>query len=153
MASVDPDRDEQDAVHRALNALPLPRAPRTLLPRVMAAVGAAPRSNARPWFTWPLHWQVASIAAMTLIVAALALVVASPEASLMAGAQLAARVTPHAAATVERAAGLADVARTLWEALIQPVFFYFFVWILVMSAACVAFGAALGRVAFGEIAQ
>src|SRR5262245_15794702 len=114
MKPTDPDRDESaldEIIGRALNALPLPRAPRTLLPRTMAAVTQVPRSSARPWFAWPLHWQVASIAAMALIVGALAGVVASPEASVRVGAEVAARVTPRAVATVDRASGLADVAR------------------------------------------
>src|SRR4051812_23616637 len=118
------DRIEQDAlVDRALNALPAPRAPRTLLPRVMNAVEQRLRqSSARPWFTWPLHWQIASVGAMTLIVAAIALIVSNPEASVRVGAGLAARMTPDAVGTLERAASVADLARTVWRAVLEPVF-------------------------------
>ena len=56
--------DDSDDVDRALKGLPAPRAPRTLLPRVMAAVEtrAAASSAPRPWVDWPLVWQMASAA-------------------------------------------------------------------------------------------
>ncbi len=64
-----PPGDLEDVVDRALKELPAPRAPRTLLPRVMAAIESgraepapARTPRARPWVTWPLAWQVASVA-------------------------------------------------------------------------------------------
>ena len=49
-------------VDRALGQLPAPRAPRTLLPRVMAAVPTPARPwHARPWLMWPAGWQIISL--------------------------------------------------------------------------------------------
>ena len=53
--------DPRDLLHRALKALPAPRAPGTLLPRVMAAAEARRRQTGpRPWFTWPVEWRAAA---------------------------------------------------------------------------------------------
>ena len=65
--------DESDDVDRALKGLPAPRAPRTLLPRVMAAADLrAARSAPRPWVDWPLGWQLASAALVLLFVIGIA---------------------------------------------------------------------------------
>ena len=66
---MNPD-DLERLTHRELHRLPAPRAPRTLLPRVMAAVEAWANRPwyTRAWFTWPLGWQVASAAALVLLV-------------------------------------------------------------------------------------
>ena len=60
---MNPD-DLERLAHHELHRLPAPRAPRTLLPRVMAAVEAWANRPwyTRAWFTWPLGWQVASLA-------------------------------------------------------------------------------------------
>ena len=56
-----PDELEQ-RTDRRLRALPLPRAPHTLVPRVMEAVRilAGRPWYARTWFTWPLGGQMLS---------------------------------------------------------------------------------------------
>ena len=58
--------DLEPRVDRELRRLPAPRAPHTLLPRVMAAAEAwAERPwYTRAWVTWPLAWQVVSVAAL-----------------------------------------------------------------------------------------
>ncbi len=56
-------------VDRELGRLPLPRAPRTLVPRVMAAIqewSLRPWYE-RAWFTWPRGWQLASLALLMAI--------------------------------------------------------------------------------------
>src|ERR1700736_1870656 len=64
--------DLETLVDRELRQLPLPRAPHTLLPRVLAAVQAWAQRPwyERAWFTWPLAWQMASVSALILIVCA-----------------------------------------------------------------------------------
>ena len=64
--------DLDNLVGGALEQLPAPRAPRSLLPRVMTALEvnqAAQRSGprARPWLAWPLAWQVASLAVVMAV--------------------------------------------------------------------------------------
>src|SRR5580765_1858939 len=58
-------------VDRELKHLPSPRAPHTLLPRVLAAVEHWTRRPwyERAWFTWPVGWQIASLAVLALLVA------------------------------------------------------------------------------------
>ena len=66
-----PFADLEQRVDRELRRLPAPRAPHTLLPRVLAAVEAWVNRPwyTRAWFTWPLGWQVASVALLVLAVA------------------------------------------------------------------------------------
>ena len=62
--------DLETLVGGELRRLPMPRAPQTLLPRVLAAVQAWAQRPwyERAWFTWPVGLQIASIAALILIV-------------------------------------------------------------------------------------
>ena len=64
-----PEDDLERVAQRALERLPAPRAPHTLLPRVMAAVQQWTRRPwyARAWVTWPLGWQALSTAALVLL--------------------------------------------------------------------------------------
>lgn len=137
--------DDGDDVGTALRRLPLPSAPRTLLPRVMAAVAAA---QPRTWFTWPLAWQAASVAALVLLAAgvsaawpAVLTLVDGVVVNPFAGA------TGRAASVARGISAIAEAATIVWTALLQPVVPYLLLWLLVMSAACVGFGAALSRIA------
>ena len=59
-------------VHRELARLPSPRAPRTLLPRILAAVGRdAPPAQwyTRPWASWPPAWRGVAIAVLVGLLA------------------------------------------------------------------------------------
>lgn len=160
-----PPRDLEDIVDRALKQLPVPRAPRSLLPRVMAAIETGPVEpvsasppRTRPWVTWPLAWQVASITvaiALALGVARLwphAASVAATAATTLAGdAPL--RISAVAAETLSMAATVANATRIVWHALVQPLVGYVLILILVMCAACATFGAALSRVVLGGVPQ
>src|SRR5262245_12551033 len=67
--------ERDDIVGRSLRRLPSPRAPETLLPRVLAAVAAWAQRPwyERAWFTWPAPLQIGSIAVFVLL-AGLALI-------------------------------------------------------------------------------
>ena len=54
--------DLERLIDRELRSLPAPRAPRTLLPRVMAAANEAANRPwySRTWLQWPVGWQLAS---------------------------------------------------------------------------------------------
>ena len=67
---------------RALTELPRPRAPRTLLPRVMAAAAQPAAPPATGWFTWPRAWQGASIAAALALTALIGWLAVFPPAGL-----------------------------------------------------------------------
>src|SRR5262245_42785586 len=65
--------DLERRAHDALRRLPTPRAPETLLPRVMGASRRPPRRAwyVGAWRTWPQGWQaVSAFAALAAIVVA-----------------------------------------------------------------------------------
>ncbi len=152
-------RETEDAVHRALRALPPPRAPHTLLPRVMAAV--AQQQNAMParlaprtWAAWPVLWQVASVAALLLLSTGILLV--WPAVWTVVSSYSTTAWSAAAPRVLNLAAGVSSVATLgsiVWNVFLQPIVGYVMVWILLMSVACTAFGAALGRVALGGASQ
>lgn len=113
---------------RELADLPRPRAPRTLLPRVMAAA-AAPAPAATGWFTWPRAWQAASVAAALVVTAFVAWLAMAPPAGVVNAAQGAGEALA--------------VVRVLWDVLVQPAAVYLFVIGILFTLACAAAWAAL----------
>lgn len=115
---------------RELRGLPAPRAPRTLLPRVLAATAnRAPQAAATGWFTWPLGWRIVSVAFVAALAAVASFLFSSPPQSLS-----------HAA---ETAGDAATVARVLWQVVAQPVASYLFILGISLALACVLAWAAL----------
>jgi hypothetical protein len=154
MHPVDPERFEEILGAR-LRQLPMPRAPRTLLPRVMAATEQWARRPwyARAWFTWPLAWQVASIAVFCVIGAGAATLLPTVEVT-------AARIaTAYVASTGDvignggRLEATMSAAVILWRIIVKPVAPYMFAFAALMCGACAVFGAALNHVAFGRTVQ
>lgn len=113
----------EQRVHEELRRLPSPLAPGTLLPRVLAAVDAWANRPwyARAWFTWPLGWQIASVAFVAL--AGYAMWVAPP--------------VPSSLVATTSAGGV------IWRTLIEPLLGYVVGLVLLMCLACAVFGAAL----------
>jgi hypothetical protein len=139
--------DLETFVDRALRRLPAPRAPHTLLPRVLAAVHQWSQRPwyARAWFTWPIGGQIVSAAALLLVVAGSALLMMSAQSAIdQTMARLFGGVTPVA----HQAEAMLNAARVVWRAVIEPFAGYAFVLVLLMCLACVAFGTALNHVAF-----
>jgi len=143
--------DLERLVDRELSKLPAPRAPRTLLPRVMAAVDAAARRPwyTRAWFTWPVGWQIASVTA--------AIVLLTGVVMLLPGAASVARETPVVAgvsgevsAAAQQVESVTTAARVVWRALLAPVVPYAFGLVLIMSLACGIFGTVLNHLVFGK---
>jgi hypothetical protein len=145
-------RDLERLIDRELQALPSPRAPKTLLPRVMRAVrAAAPVVPARAtgWSTWPVAWRTGALAAA---VVALGLVTFWPLLLSLADAALAHTNSAAGARLSAVLHGIGDVVaavHVVWRVLLQPVAIFVLAIIAVMSAACAVFGTALGRVALG----
>ena len=143
--------DEPDDIDRALKGLPAPRAPRTMLPRIMAAVESrAARSAPRPWVDWPLGWQLASAA--LVIVFAIGVGRQWPGAESAIGRSVAPvidSVTSAVGDLTDRTSVFVTLARVVWRAVLQPLSGYALLLVLVMGAACATFGAALNRVALG----
>lgn len=142
--------DELEALaHKSLRQLPLPRAPHTLVPRVMKAVHAWASKPwyARGWFTWPAGWQAALIAGLFLL--------AGGSAGLLPGAwdalgetmsALTGGMTSDVDALARRIEVTASTAHVVWRVLVQPFVAYLFGLVALMCVACAAFGAALNRV-------
>ena len=103
-----PEADVADLerdIHQVLRALPEPRAPRSLAPRVMAAIAANAAAQLQPqpgWRQWPLAWQMLSLVAAASVV--LAIVVFVPLASAWIGGLETTRV-----------------AAALWRTLVAPL--------------------------------
>src|SRR5262245_61742993 len=128
------DFDLQHQIDRELKRLPVSRAPRTLLPRVMAAIAAPKplRWYSRPWLTWPRHLQIAS----ALLVVALG-----------AGGWWAWNEVPSLVQRVNQAAA---VSRALWSVLLGPIAFVVLGLTVLVVLACAAAWTAVSRVTFGE---
>lgn len=117
-------------IERRLTAAPAPRAPETLLPRVMQAVRAVPAAETTGWTPRTLAWQVASAAA--LIVVVLGVVTLGPAIS----------ATP-----------LFTAGRVLWRVVVEPVGLFFVMFLAAMGAACAVFATAWRHVAFGGLSR
>ncbi len=127
------ERDLERRVHEELRRLPAPKAPHTLLPRVLSAVDAWANRPwyTRAWFAWPVGWQIAS-------------------AALLVGVVYGAWRLPPAPPSVIAAAG---ATRVIWEALVQPLLPYLVVVMVLMGVACALFGAALNYVLLERVEQ
>jgi hypothetical protein len=139
--------DLETIVDRALRQLSPPRAPHTLLPRVLAAVQEWSRRPwyARAWFTWPAAAQIASVAALFLIIVGGAVLIATAQ---MAAGEALARVLSVVSPIAQRAEATMNAARVVWRALVEPLVVYAFGLVVLMCLACAAFGTALNHVVF-----
>jgi hypothetical protein len=141
-------------IGRELKELPAPRAPHTLLPRVLAAVHAW---SMRPWYerawlTWPIEWQMASTAALILLLAGGAMMLpGARDAAVAAVSTFAAPLLGEFADAAKSAAVAVNAAAVLWRALLEPLIPYAFGLVALMCLACAAFGTALNHVVFGRI--
>jgi len=138
----------RELVDTKLKQLPAPRAPRTLLPRVLQAVHewAERPWYARAWLTWPVRWQASSVLALVLLVGAVVWIWPHAQAAASTAApQLAVwlRIASRVEATTH-------AGRVLWLALLAPVAAVVIVLTLVMCALGVAVGSMLNRVAIGK---
>lgn len=143
--------DLERLIDRELKALPAPRAPQTLLPRVMAASEALARQPwyRRAWFTWPVGWRIATVSCA--IAALTGLVMLVPDVTSVARqAPMVADVGGEVSAAARRVEAVTTTARVLWRALLAPVVPYAFALVLLMSLACAVFGTVLNHLVFGK---
>jgi hypothetical protein len=152
---MNPD-DLETLAHRELQRLPAPRAPHTLLPRVMAAVQEWSRRPwySRAWLTWPAGWQAVSIAALVLLVAGgvrLAPHVQSAAAGAVSFVQ--ARVVGDVTDVAPPVVATTNSARILWRTLLEPLATYALVVVVLMFLACAVFGMALNYVVIERAEQ
>jgi hypothetical protein len=141
--------DLEALVHRELKRLPTPQAPRTLLPRVLAASERQMRRPwyERPWLAWPRVWQ--ALSGIALVALCAGFVVSAPVLDAT-GAGLARAVgdaAGRAGALVEIVVASMRVAGTVWRAVVEPVAVWLVVLIAVMCVGGAVCGAALARLA------
>ena len=142
--------DLERLLNRELRALPAPRAPRTLLPRVMAAVALAQRPwYSRTWLTWPAAWQAVSVVMLLAAVSGGAMLLPGVREA-MNSLTFVAEVQGDVAARARDVEVATTAVRVLWNALLAPVVPYAFGLVLLMCAACAVFGTALNHLVFGK---
>ena len=132
--------DLDDLLNRELKGLPPPRAPRTLLPRVMEAAAGLPQrewadgASVQPavptgWSTWSAGQQAMAVAALCVLVAAITMFLNAPPSGAVEAARTASET--------------ATVVRVLWDVMLQPVATYMFVLGISLALACAGAWAAM----------
>ena len=113
--------DLEQLVDTELKRLPAPRAPRTLLPRVLAASEAQQRhaKPARGWALWPRVWQFVGGAVMAAVLVGIWKLAAFAQPFL--DELLPAVGLGRATAFTRSANDAATVMRVLWDVVLQPV--------------------------------
>jgi hypothetical protein len=144
--------DLEQLVDRELKRLPTPRAPRTMLPRVLAAAAAQQHAKpARGWTVWPRGWQFAGG------VVAAAVLIGLWKLAAFAQPLIAQLVSiggfDRAASFTQSADEAATVVRVLWEVLLQPVATYVSVLAITFALACALLWTAVERLAPGGASQ
>ena len=124
--------DLERLIARELRSLPAPRAPRTLLPRVMAAATAAAERPwySRAWLQWPVGWQLIRDAVEAI--------------------SFVANVRSDVASSAREVETATSAVRVLWRTLLAPVVPWAFALVTLMGAACAVFGTALNHLVFGR---
>ena len=128
--------DLDQLLDRELKRLPRPRAPRTLLPRVIAATidRASDVSAATGWSTWSRAWQLGSVTCVLAV---------------LVGIWLLLPAAPREITDATRtAAETATVIRVFWQVLFGPIAIYIAVLGVALTLACAAAWAAF-EVALG----
>ena len=135
-----------------LCSLPVPHAPRTLLPRVLSA---AQNWMLRPWytrawFTWPLAWQAVTICALALSAWGGLTLLSAIYGAIAGGSSthVVASAANDVAGFVRGAAVMVEAGQDLSRTLLVPIARVVFAIVVVMSVACAVFGAALNHVIF-----
>ena len=144
--------DLEQLVDAELKRLPGPRAPRTLMPRVLAA--AATEHRAKPasgWLMWPRAWQFTGgvIAAVAFFGIWKLAAFAQPFVSEL----LPSVGFGRAAVVAKNADDAATVVRVLWDVLLQPVATYVSVLAISLALACALLWTAVERLAPGGVSQ
>lgn len=143
--------DLERLIDRELRNLHAPRAPRSLVPRIMAAVEdlAARPWYARAWLQWPLGWQLASALVLIGVVAGAAAVLPQLR-SAVTTLTFIADMRGDVADSAREVETATTAVRVLWRTLLAPVVPWAFGLVTLMCAACAVFGTALNHLVFGR---
>jgi hypothetical protein len=138
-------------IDRELHTLPPPRAPRSLLPRVMAAVDATAKRPwyERTWLEWPIGWQLISALVLLGVVGAGTAVMPQLREAVLA-LNVVADVRGDVAESAREVEVATTAVRVVWRTLLAPVVPWAFALITLMCAACAVFGTVLNHLVFGR---
>ena len=131
----------EQSTDRELRRLPMPKAPLTLLPRVLAAAARLARRPwySRTWFTWPAPLRMGSAIAGAALMA-LTVVLAPQTAQLGTAASHSMSVAIDALPGVfDLASRVAAVVQITWRGVLQPVAIFGFaitVFSVLICGAC-----------------
>jgi hypothetical protein len=146
------DRSLEAFVDRRLKSLPELSAPRSLAPRILAAVAARAAVPARGWQAWPLAWRIASFASLALVFATLCL---SGWHVTQSAAVTSATQEVHGFLAMLHA--LATAVEVILGALVRvvkelgPIWLSIFAAVFVASSlSCLGLGAALARLVWAR---
>lgn len=135
----EPFDELRQQLDRELKQLSLPRAPETLLPRVMAAVRVPVPWYRRPWLAWPVGWQAVSAILLGAVLASLALLIPAAERAFFPAVSGFVGGPPRDAVAVARKFDEAStLINVLWQMFLQPVAIFL---LLLAVSISVAFGA------------
>ena len=149
--TMSPD-DLSRLVDDALARLPAPRAPRTLRPKVMAAV--APPVTGHPWFTWTWPAQAAAVVVVGLLLAGFSWI----EPQLLTGVRdlvpdSLASLAAQFGAVAETGTAVGRVVQVTWSGVVLPIAKLVLLLTAALCTACAACLAALGRMTPGGVSQ
>jgi len=144
--------DLERLVDAEIRSLPMPHAPRTLLPRVLSAAQnwMLRPWYARAWFTWPLAWQSVTICALVLSAWGGLTLMSVVHAAMSGGssADVVASTVNDIARFVRGVAAMVEAGQDLSRTLLVPIARVVSAIAVVMYVACAVFGAALNHVIF-----
>jgi hypothetical protein len=144
--------DLERHVQRDFAQLPTPRAPRTLRPRVLAAV--APDVVGRPWFTWPWPLQVAAL--LTVVACAAALAWEWPAVMAALSSTVPERLhtgAGYVASAAETGSSVVRLLHLTWTGVVAPMAKLTLLLTVMLCTACAVCLAAFSRVALGGASQ
>ena len=145
--------DLQQLLDRELTRLPVPRAPETLLPRVLAATVERPSTAGGTWLAWPRLWQVGSAVSLAVLIAGVWMLFTLWHPGDFVS-HVAGRDTPvRVAGLAKSAMDAATLGRVFWEVLLQPVATYVSALAISFGLACALLWTALERFALGGASQ
>jgi hypothetical protein len=144
--------DLERLVDAELKRLGTPRAPRTLLPRVLAAAAAQQHAKpARGWAVWPRPWQFAGGIVAAAVLAGIWKLAALSQPFI--GELLPSIGFSRAASFTRGADDAVTVVRVLWDVLLQPVATYVSILAISFALACALLWTAVERLAPGGASQ
>jgi hypothetical protein len=142
--------DLEQLLRRELEQLPQPRAPLTLLPRVLAATTHPSVEQPRgAWLGWPRAWQLLSAAALVALVAGvwmLVQVLHPGDLLWRPGGEATTRVATAGRSAVD----VVTLVRVLWQVVLQPLATYVSALGISLALACAVVWTAVERLALSE---